>query len=188
MLNIDEFPGWAARLGPGARWDQVLGLLPPDTWTLVHGQCLGVGVAGFTLGGGVNMVGSTTRYGAAMEQVLEYTLVTAEGEIVIVTEGGVVGLPEGDPRAEADILMGLRGAGASFGVITQFLVRVHPVPETLASVVPVWISSERDLARVQAAAESGRGRGFQFGLYSLYYHKVYSHLSVLLTLSLYSLY
>ena len=45
-------------------------MIPPSQWTVVHGQCLGVGVAGFTLGGGVNMVGSTARYGAAMEQVL----------------------------------------------------------------------------------------------------------------------
>ena len=49
---------------------QVLEVIPPSQWTVVHGQCLGVGVAGFTLGGGVNMVGSTARYGAAMEQVL----------------------------------------------------------------------------------------------------------------------
>ena len=149
----------------------MLDRLPPDTWTLVHGQCLGVGVGGFTLGGGVNMVGSTARYGAAMEQVLEYTLVTAEGELVTVTEGGVVGLEEGDPRAGADILMGLRGAGGSYGVVTQFLVRVYPAPETLASVIPVWVSSASDLANVQRAAESAKGRGFQFGLYSLYYHK-----------------
>ena len=51
------------------------------------------------------------------------------------------------------------------------LIKVHPTPETLASVVPVWISSATDLANVQRAAESARGRGFQFGLYSLYYHK-----------------
>ena len=51
------------RLGPGASWADVLGRLPPHTWTLVHGQCLGVAVGGFTLGGGVNMVGSTARSG-----------------------------------------------------------------------------------------------------------------------------
>ena len=106
-----------------------------------------------------------------MEQVLEYSLVTAEGEQVTVTEGAVTGLEEGDPRAEVDILTGLRGAGGSFGVVTQFLVSVHPSPETLASVVPVWVSSAADLANVQRAAESSQGRGFQFGLYSLYYHK-----------------
>ena len=61
VSNVCISTGWAARLGPGASWADVLARLPPDTWTLVHGQCLGVGVGGFTLGGGVNMVGSTAR-------------------------------------------------------------------------------------------------------------------------------
>ena len=50
-------------------------------------------------------------------------------------------------------------------------MKVHPAPETLASVVPVWVASARDLANIQAAAESEAGRRFQFGLYSLYYPK-----------------
>ena len=51
---------------------KVLEKLSPEKWTVVHGQCLSVGVGGFTLGGGVNMVGSTAKYGAAMEQVLSF--------------------------------------------------------------------------------------------------------------------
>ena len=43
---------------------QVLDKIPTYKWTVVYGQCLGVG--GFLLGGGVNMVGSTTRYGAGI--------------------------------------------------------------------------------------------------------------------------
>lgn len=101
--------------------------MKPEKWTVVHGQCLSVGVGGFTLGGGVNMVGSTAKYGAAMEQVIEYRMVTASGEIVIVTEedvkivsdeGNLTTLPDDDPRKESDLLFGLRGAGASFGIVT----------------------------------------------------------------------
>ena len=170
--------GWAAKLGPGATWDKVLEMIPPDKWTIVHGQCLGVGVGGFTLGGGVNMVGSTARYGAAMEQVIEYEMVTAQGEVVRVNEDNVEmlqkdgswsGLDTDDPRYDTDILFGLRGAGASFGVVTQFLVTVYPSPETLASVIPVYVSGEQDLARIQTLAHTDQGRGYQFGLYSLYY-------------------
>ena len=119
---------------------QVLEVLPPSQWTMVHGQCLGVGVAGFTLGGGVNMVGTTARYGAAMEQVLSctvlactvlywpgqvlsYRLVTAGGDTVQVGEEGVTFIEgRGDEdRSRSDIFFGLRGAGASFGVVTEFL-------------------------------------------------------------------
>ena len=166
--------GWAARLGPGATWASVLALLPPEQWTVVHGQCLSVGVAGFTLGGGVNMVGTTARYGAAMEQVISYEMVTARGEIVTIEEESVTfpeELEEDDPRKDTDILFGLRGAGASFGVVTEFLVRVYPVPEPLASVVPVWVSSQADLVRLENLARSEEGRNYQFGLYSLYYSK-----------------
>jgi len=50
-----------ARLGPGSTWSRVLDLIPPDQYTLVHGQCTDVGVGGYLLGGGVNIAGSTTR-------------------------------------------------------------------------------------------------------------------------------
>ena len=73
------------------------------------------------------MVGSTARYGAAMEQVIEYRMVTAAGEIITVTEEDVrivsdqgtnIPLSDEDPRRDTDLLFGLRGAGASFGLVT----------------------------------------------------------------------
>ena len=176
--------GWAATLGPGATWSQVLDKIPPDKWTVVHGQCLGVGVGGFLLGGGVNMVGSTTRYGAGMEQVLQYRMVTAAGEITIVERdavkmvtpsGQVTNLTAGDVRASHDIWFGLHGAGASFGVVTEILYKVYPSPETLASVLPVWVSDSKDLQAIERAAWSKEGQGFQFGLYSLYYLRSARH-------------
>ena len=123
--------------------------------------------------------------------MLSYRLVTAGGDTVQVGEEGVtfIGGRGDEDRARSDIFFGLRGAGASFGVVTEFLggemnrvtsgswvtlcpaVKVHPTPETLASVVLVWVASARDLANIQAAAESEAGRRFQFGLYSLYYPK-----------------
>ena len=175
LLQTERSPtGWAARLGPGATWASVLELLPPEQWTVVHGQCLSVGVGGFTLGGGVNMVGTTARYGAAMEQVISYEMVTARGDIVHIEEEAVTfteEVEEDDPRKDTDILFGLRGAGASFGVVTEFLVKVYPVPEPLASVVPVWVSSLQDLLRLETVARSEEGLSYQFGLYSLYYSK-----------------
>ena len=166
--------GWAVRLGPGASWQEVLDQVSPAHWTVVHGQCLAVGVGGFTLGGGVNMVGTTARYGAAMEQVIQYQLVTARGEIITLDQEALTfpeGVAEDDPRKGTDLLFGLRGAGASFGVVTEFLVKVYPVPETLASVIPVWVSSLTDLTRLEAVARGEEGGGYQFGLYSLYYSK-----------------
>ncbi len=55
----------------------------------MHGQCLDVGVGGYLLGGGVNIAGSTNRFGTGSEHVEEYTLVTAEGDIIIVNKDNV---------------------------------------------------------------------------------------------------
>ncbi len=58
-------------------------------FTLMHGQCLDVGVGGYLLGGGVNIAGSTNRFGTGSEHVEEYTTVTADGDILIINRDNV---------------------------------------------------------------------------------------------------
>ncbi len=76
-------------LGPGSTWERVLSLVPPSDYTMVHGQCTEVGVAGYLLGGGVNVAGSATKYGVGAENVVEYEMVTASSEIVTVNKDGI---------------------------------------------------------------------------------------------------
>ena len=78
------------RLGPGATWGKVLRHIPEEQYTMVHGSCLTVGVGGYLLGGGSNVAGPPMRYGSGAENVLEYTMVTAEGEILTVDKDRVV--------------------------------------------------------------------------------------------------
>ena len=73
-----------AVLGPGGTWADVLNEIPPEKFTLIHGQCTSVGVAGYILGGGVNVVGTSERYGSAADHVERYTMVDAEGRILLV--------------------------------------------------------------------------------------------------------
>ena len=40
-----------------------------------------------------------------------------------------------------DLWFALRGAGTSFGVVTEFLYTVHPGPETLPVLIPVMLDS-----------------------------------------------
>ena len=82
--------GGLVNLGPGSKWSRVLKILPPSKYTVVHGQCTDVGVGGYLLGGGVNVAGSATHYGIGAENVLEYTMVTADGEVVVVDKDYVV--------------------------------------------------------------------------------------------------
>ena len=73
-----------AILGPGGTWTDVLAKLPPSEFTMIHGQCTSVGVGGYILGGGVNVVGTSERYGSAADHVKRYTMVDAIGRILLV--------------------------------------------------------------------------------------------------------
>ena len=79
-----ERSGPAAILGPGSTWDRVLKYIPSHTYTLIHGLCSSVGVAGYILGGGVNIAGTSQRYLSGAANVLQYTLVDAQGRILKV--------------------------------------------------------------------------------------------------------
>ena len=78
-------PGPALFLGPGSTWLNVLNNVSPEKYALVHGQCTAVGVAGFLLGGGYNIIGSSNRYFSGASNVLQYTMVDARGRILKVS-------------------------------------------------------------------------------------------------------
>jgi hypothetical protein len=80
----------------------------------VLGQCPGVGAAGITLGGGLGWLSGL--HGAACDNLLSARLVTADGPILSV-----------DAERNPELLWGLRGAGANFGVTTRFDLRLHSV-------------------------------------------------------------
>ena len=47
----------------------------------------------------------------------------------------------------------LRGAGSSFGVVTQFKYIIHETPETLPAILLAWADSTSDLEAIKAAAQ-----------------------------------
>ena len=99
------------------------------------------GVGGLTLGGGMGWL--ARQYGLTCDNVLAYTLVTADGDVL---------------RASADehpeLFWGLRGGGGNFGIVTEFEFCLHPVGgQTLvaelayaAADAPAVISGWRELA------------------------------------------
>ncbi|KAH6612421.1 FAD binding domain protein [Boeremia exigua] len=75
------------------------------------GRVDSVGVAGFTLGGGLSNF--SPRYGLAMDNVFEYEMVLANSSIVTVSE-----------TENPDLYWALRGGGGNnFGIVTYFTVR-----------------------------------------------------------------
>ena len=80
------------------------------------------GIAGLTLGGGLGWLGY--KYGLACDNLLSADLVTADGQVRMVSD-----------TEHADLFWGLRGGGGNFGVVTSLEYRLHPVSLVLAGLV-----------------------------------------------------
>ncbi|WP_049564369.1 FAD-binding oxidoreductase [Nonomuraea sp. SBT364] len=110
-----------ARVGPGARWGQVLAAAAPYGLAPLSGSSPAVGVTGFTLGGGVGWL--SRRYGFAADSVVSAEVVTADARIVTA-----------DAYRNADLFWALRGGGGNFGMVTSLEFRLYPVTEVYAGI------------------------------------------------------
>jgi FAD/FMN-containing dehydrogenase len=121
MCNISnatiEFGVPAIRVGPGCVFDNVYRYLQ-SFWpskNLAGGFCPLVGVSGFHLGGGIGPL--TREFGIGADSVLQATVVTVNGSAVVTANA----------NSNADLFFALRGgAGGSFGVVTEWVLAVHP--------------------------------------------------------------
>jgi FAD/FMN-containing dehydrogenase len=105
-----------ARVGPGARWSDVIAAAAPFGLAPLSGSAPSVGVAGYTLGGGVGWVGRA--YGFAADSLLRVDIVTADGRHLTASQG-----------VHTDLFWALRGGGGNFGVVTALEFRLHPVAQ-----------------------------------------------------------
>jgi hypothetical protein len=81
----------------------------------ITGSVSHTGFAGVALGGGI---GHLSRWlGAVVDSIAGYELVTATGKVVRVDESN-------DP----ELFWGMRGNGASFGIVTEFVLKLHDMP------------------------------------------------------------
>jgi len=120
-----------ARVGPGCTLGDV------DRATQEHGLAAALGfvsltgVAGLTLGGGFGYL--SRRFGWTVDDLEEVEIVTADGTLRRCSR-----------TANTDLFWALRGGGGNFGVVTEFVYRLHAIgPEVMAGLI-AWPASQAD--------------------------------------------
>jgi hypothetical protein len=120
-----------ARAEAGALWQDVTVPASEHGLAALAGTSPNVGVAGYTLGGGIGWL--SRRYGLAANSVTAAEVVTPEGHPV-----------RADADHEPDLFWAVRGGGGSVGVVTALEMGLYPVRELYAGVLffPIDRSAE----------------------------------------------
>ncbi|GBC07798.1 hypothetical protein RclHR1_00770011 [Rhizophagus clarus] len=145
-----------AKIGAGNRLGVIYYKLSQAGFILPGGTCSSVGIGGHALGGGHGYFGR--KHGLACDNVISMEMVLANGTLIHI-----------DRTLNSDLYFALRGAGASYGIVTHFVVRIHPIPPQVTFMKFVF-----DVTQVQqlisALDEVGPslddGIGFKLRLYN----------------------
>ncbi|KAF6833683.1 berberine bridge enzyme [Colletotrichum plurivorum] len=141
LANLQHFSmdtdTWQATIGGGHRLHDVTEKLHDNgKRAMSHGTCPGVGIGGHATIGGLGP--SSRMWGSCLDHVLEVEVVTADGKIQRASE-----------TQNSDLFFALKGAGAGFGVITEFVVKTHPEPgDVVQYSYAITFARHRDLAPV----------------------------------------
>jgi FAD/FMN-containing dehydrogenase len=118
MIDLRLDPDAAtATLGAGIQWQQVIDAAAPYGLAPLCGSSPDVGAVGYTLGGGLPVLGRT--FGFSADHVRRLEVVTADGLIREVT-----------PESEPELFWAMRGGKGNFGIVTAMtvdLVRVATI-------------------------------------------------------------
>jgi FAD/FMN-containing dehydrogenase len=110
-----------------------LGDVDHETQAFGLSTALGVvsatGVAGLTLHGGVGWL--TRKHGLALDNVLSFDIVTADG-----------GMVRANADENSDLYWALRGGGGNFGVVTALEYRLHPIGPEVWQLMTLYPADE----------------------------------------------
>ncbi|KAK4226014.1 FAD-binding protein [Podospora fimiseda] len=122
----DGYKGKAIRLGAGVQGFEAYAFAQSKGVVILSGNCPTVGITGgYTQGGGIGPLSSI--HGLAADQVLEYTVITAKGDLVTANS-----------KSNTDLFWALRGGGAgTFGVVTSMTVKVFQDKRTSSALITV---------------------------------------------------
>ncbi|WP_459383847.1 FAD-binding oxidoreductase [Arthrobacter humicola] len=102
-----------ARVGAGVKWRTLLEASVPHGLVGLHGSSTDVGVVGYTLGGGLPVLGRA--HGFAADHVRSMEIVTADGALRRI-----------DADAEAELFALMRGGKGNLGIVTALEFSLFP--------------------------------------------------------------
>jgi FAD/FMN-containing dehydrogenase len=114
-LKIDPVER-TARVGAGVKWRSVLEASVPHGLIGLHGSSTDVGVVGYTVGGGLPVLGRA--HGFAADHVRSMEVVTADGALRRI-----------DAEAEAELFALMCGGKGNFGIVTALEFSLFPLGE-----------------------------------------------------------
>ncbi|MGW5238561.1 FAD-binding oxidoreductase [Monashia sp. NPDC004114] len=113
-----------ARVEGGALWLDATEPAADHGLAALHGSSPDVGIAGYSLGGGIGWY--ARKLGLAANSVTAVELVTADGEHV-----------RADAAENTELFWAVRGGGGNFGVVTALEFRLYPIETAYAGML-VW--------------------------------------------------
>src|SRR5437870_6633542 len=139
LNGITLDPDRRAIVGAGARLIDVYQKLALHGRTVPAGSCPTVGIAGLALGGGVGF--ASRKYGLTCDNLLEATVVLADGSAVVA-----------NAHAHSDLYWALRGGGGgNFGIVTRLAFRTNPAPAVCTYSMEWPWSDAKDVVRAWQA-------------------------------------
>ena len=134
QVQVDPLGG-TARVGAGVRWRSVIDPAAPYGLAPLSGSSSGVGVVGYSLGGGMGHL--ARRHGFAADHVTAVELVTADGRTRRVTRA-----------TDPELFWAVRGGQSRFGIATALEFDLVPLPEFFGGAV---VFGPADVERVLRA-------------------------------------
>ena len=132
-IAVDPERG-TATAGGGVLWNELNDATGAHGLAVTGGAISSTGIAGLTLGGGLGWL--MGKYGLAADNLIGAELVTAEGDVLGVSE-----------ESHPDLMWALRGGGGNFGVATALTYRVHPLAMITGGLIAHPIDAAPELLR-----------------------------------------
>ncbi|KAJ5124082.1 uncharacterized protein N7515_007907 [Penicillium bovifimosum] len=126
-----------ASVGGGSIFSDIYPRLVPHNLTVMGGRVPGIGVGGFTTGGGLNFL--SREHGFSCDNIYGYEVVLANGSVIYASAS-----------SHSDLWLALKGGSNNFGIITRFDLATFPQQQMWGGIVLYNYTDSQVDAQAQA--------------------------------------